>query len=128
MDRPNLAGVDLSSLDGVLSHYGVKGMRWGVRRSLSQPSSGASDDATRASQLQRKARTGGTKALTNRDLQDLVTRLNLEQQYDRLRPRRPSEKVAKFVAETLLSVGKEQASKYARDIVATQVGNVVKKK
>lgn len=78
-----------------LSHYGVKGMRWGVRRSDSSGGSSApaakpapkprlSADARSAENAFGKINRGGTGSLSNQELQGLVTRLNLEQQYHRL--------------------------------------------
>jgi len=129
---------------GDIQHFGVKGMRWGVRKSEpSGPSAvevgtpagrrvqtrggerhTASDDAVRAAVSARKARKSTVDSLSNKELQDLVQRLNLEQQLERLRPKRPSEQVLKFLSETLLGIGKDQASKYARD----NIGELLKKK
>lgn len=98
-----------------LEHYGVKGMRWGVRRSDKQlaraaqdrkakkrlaakndvmPKKGpsasndvmpvSSDDYTRAANAKKTARTLGTKALSNQELQDLNNRMNLERQYAKM--------------------------------------------
>lgn len=74
----------MGSSDDILRHFGVKGMHWGVRRSrLTAPES---PDATRVRTIQEKVRKGGTRALTNEEIQALVTRMNLEQQYGRLNP------------------------------------------
>jgi len=77
-----------------LSHYGVKGMRWGVRKSDSgggssstaqtTPKARASEDAKAVEKAFGKINRGGTDALSNHELQNVVTRLNLEQQYHRL--------------------------------------------
>lgn len=78
-----------------LSHYGVKGMRWGVRRSdsggggsapaaKSAPKPRMSEDAKSVEKAFNKIDRGGTDALSNHELQSVVTRMNLEQQYHRL--------------------------------------------
>lgn len=72
--------VSKSVEHGALAHYGVKGMRWGIRRKRVP----ASEDAERVSASMQKARKGGTRALTTKELQELVNRMNLEQQYSRL--------------------------------------------
>lgn len=73
----------------VLTHHGVKGMKWGVKsNSPSGPSTSASNDSQRATAANKKARTSGTKSLSNMELQDLITRMNLEQQFSRLQPAR----------------------------------------
>lgn len=91
-------------VENMLSHYGIKGMRWGRRKSegnsavevsttatpgkkvtakggQNQP---AADDAVRAASLKQKAKASSTDSLNTKELQELVNRLNLEQQYSRL--------------------------------------------
>lgn len=148
MDGPGSGSGGLGSLTDVLAHYGVKGMKWGVRRKRpSGPSavtvrtaagrrvktSGgarqpASDDAVRAATIRQVAKKSSTDALSNKDLQILVQRLNLERQYDSLRPRSIGEQASKFISDTLVSVGKEQTSRYARDAVSNQIADALKKK
>ena len=97
----------LESVENVLKHYGVKGMKWGVRRSEAQLASARevtvtqkrpgtyakatggkklpiSDDAKAALEARQKARASTTDALSNKELQALVNRMNLEQQYSNL--------------------------------------------
>lgn len=66
-----------------LKHYGIKGMHWGIRRSQAEREA-ASPDAARAHEARTRIKTSGTDALSNQELQHLVTRMNLEQQYSRL--------------------------------------------
>ena len=80
--------------DDFLEHYGVKGQKWGVRRK--RPSGSPSEDARRAAGLKKKS----VSELNNKELQDLVSRMNLEQQYSRLNPKKSS-KGQKFVKEVL---------------------------
>lgn len=77
-----------------LEHFGIKGMHWGVRRQTAAdgrvrgPSKstrdGISSDAARAKETHAKVKSHGTDAVSNQDLQHLVSRMNLEQQYSRL--------------------------------------------
>lgn len=117
----------MTVVDDVLAHYGVKGMKWGVRRKRTAPGEPAHGDAKRAKRVVSRARTSGTDAISNKDLQAAITRMNLEQQYNRLRPKSNSEKAKAWIAETLLGIGKDQASRVARDVAAEQVGNLLKK-
>lgn len=91
-----------------LSHYGVKGMQWGVRkdkRSLALPgqkevtvvsragrgvvkTSGgrraqASDDAATAAAVRQKAKASRIDSVSNKDLQTAITRMNLERQFNK---------------------------------------------
>lgn len=76
--RSKAAGMQHSD-EFMLEHFGVKGMHWGVRNV-----NPGSADHQRAQQVHGLIKTGGVKSATNQDLQDLITRLNLEQQHARL--------------------------------------------
>lgn len=117
-----------SDVSYFLKHYGIKGMRWGVRRSDPNDSSpGASEDHQRSASTSQKAKAGGgTRALSNRELQDFITRANLERQYSALNPSR-KQQVLSFVGGTLLQVGKQEVTKIAAGVIAKQVANVLKK-
>ena len=116
----------MTVVERFLAHYGVKGMKWGVRRKRS-PSEPVHGDAKRTKRVVGRARNSGTDAISNRDLQAAITRMNLEQQYNRLRPKSNSEKAKAWVAETLLGIGKDQAARVGREVAAEQVGNLLKK-
>lgn len=129
--------------------YGVKGMHWGVRKDRSggvppgetrvtQTKPGgkistaggksvpASEDALRAAKARQVARGSGTHALSNKELQDLVTRLNLEQQYERLATQKRN-KGADFVTKTLKNVAKQQVQSLAQEAISKQVASAIKK-
>lgn len=101
------AGADAAQ---ELLHYGVKGMKWGVRNDRSaakapqpidykqEPGKSvvtrggknlpATEDAINSAISRQKARASTTDALTTKELQDLVKRMNLEQQYSDLMQKR----------------------------------------
>jgi hypothetical protein len=57
----------------ILKHYGIKGMRWGVRRKRG-PSGRVSSDYSKTRKLLKKK----TSELSNEELRKITTRLSLE--------------------------------------------------
>lgn len=68
----------------VVQHHGIRGQKWGVRRKNPIPTGSSEDHVTATTHKQTIKKTGGTHTLSNKDLQSVVTRMNLEQQYSRL--------------------------------------------
>ena len=83
-----LAHLGVEPIDDILVHFGVKGMRWGVRTGVSSRSSGKSEhnseDYNRRSEYKARAKKYGTSSLSNDELKFLNTRLNLEGSYAKL--------------------------------------------
>lgn len=115
------------SADDILEHFGIKGMKWGRRNAstghtpievktdpngqIQKVTGGkhapASEDALRVAATRQKAKKSGPNALSTKELQDLVTRMNLEQQYSGLRAKEPTAfKKGMSTIKTVLSVGK----------------------
>lgn len=115
-----------------LEHYGIKGMKWGVhrfskeeraRRRAARPGGGKgpSEDATAAKGLTNQGKNSGRDSLSNQELRKLTERWNLEQSYERLRPRSAASKASMWIAKALFDIGKDQAKAYARDAVGDAV-------
>jgi hypothetical protein len=91
--------------DNYLKHYGVPGMKWGVRN---PPGRG----------VRGKSKPKSAKSMSDKELQAAVTRLNLERNYNRL-TQSTSSKIAGKVAKTVgtiagaavVSVGTKHAVK-----------------
>jgi 2'-5' RNA ligase len=112
--------------EAFIEHFGVKGMRWGFRRSgtTSTPVSSKSthtllrghakvdteggqhhpahEDAVKVAEARQKLTKSGAAALSNKELQDVATRINLENQVAIL----TSHKGKKFVSNQLSEEGK----------------------
>lgn len=111
-------------MENALYHHGVKGMKWGVRRTknraelsnnlkpVTKPKKADMYDATH------KVATDHVRAkyLTNEDLAARTKRLQLEKAYNELRPKTATEKLInaslKIGTQVLTEVGKEYAKSY----------------
>jgi len=84
-----------------LEHFGVKGMKWGIRRKVGSDGrvTGSVDHRT-TQQLKAKP----VHQLTNMQLKKLNERMNLEQNYNRLNPKKVSHG-KKIVAGIIASAG-----------------------
>ena len=110
------------STDQELSHFGVKGMRWGV--SKKGPSGvtvnaragkkvktkggkreAASEDAIKAAVGKQIARKSTTDALSNAQLREVVTRMQLEQQFSQLGGRTSRLESGKKFLKALVGIG-----------------------
>jgi len=124
----------METLEETLAHFGIKGMKWGVRRPVGSSgrveggAHGSSSDAERAKEYHTRAKTQGTHVLSNQELQHLTNRLNLEQQYSRLTSTGSrTSKGAKFAKEILAQVAKQQAAKLASEAATKAVAATLKK-
>lgn len=103
--------------NNTLYHYGVLGMRWGVRRNRSLSSGGSkskrksskSEDYIRAKTLKKKR----LSQLSNSELKEINNRMQLENQYKNLK-RQHVTVGRKFVNDVAYETVKNISSEYAR--------------
>lgn len=139
----------MDALEQSLAHFGVKGMKWGVRRNGGAAPTGSTpvtahvvagkkvktsggqkhlphEDAIAAAVGRQRAKKSSTDSLSNKELQMVVQRMNLERQYSSLKSDRANP-FAKFVTQVIIGTGKQQMQRVANDTAAEQVGNLLKK-
>lgn len=136
------------TVDDVLAHYGVKGMRWGVRKRSGgsgpvektpvivkvKPGVGirtsggkghdVSEDAVKAAVARQKARKSGPHTLSNQEMRLLVDRMNLESQYAKLNPdttKRGRDYMNDIIGSTPAKLGVEFAKFGLRDTTDMRV-------
>lgn len=129
-------------VDDVLAHHGVKGQRWGVRRSAptsrvtvtqkgkklkTQGGQGrkAASDAVRVAELRQVRKKSGVAALSNEDLQAYQRRLNLEQSVTNLERNQPG--VKNWIARTLKGQGNQSVQQASGAARTKAVHTVLKK-
>lgn len=107
MAQSNLIGQEF------VEHYGIKGMRWGVRKRR--------NERERAKSFGRKGRSGGgdgksVKDLSDAELRQIVNRMQMEQQYANL---------ASSGGRKKKNAGAEFAKSIAKDIAREQIKNSI---
>jgi len=120
MDGPNpsngaVRGV--TSVSDFLTHFGTKGMKWGKKKNP------ASSDSAKSTTVKTAAKKQGLHTVSNKDLQEAINRMNLEQNFTRLKVNEKSP-VTRWISSTLLEVGKREV----QSKVAKKVGGTILKK
>lgn len=103
--------------DNDAEQHGVKGQRWGIRRKV-DTSTGLvartdSADQIHATRIAKKLKSGGTGALSNKDLKDFSERIRLEQEFNRANTSAEAQKGQSFVTRFLKSQGQRQFNRVA---------------
>jgi hypothetical protein len=114
-------------LEAFLSHYGVKGMKWGIRRDKTKTKAytGASKPVKKNSNRGSRAgtRTYDVTKLNNKELSAVVKRMRLEQEYANLnKDPQKKKKGSNFATKFLKEEGGKFLKKNALPIAAGLVG------
>lgn len=118
-------------LTDFFGHYGVKGMRWGVRRTDAElgRASGKKKESSGSSGEKKvvgKTKTTGKRAedLSDAQLQKVLNRMNMEANYARMTAPPPGklEAATKFMSEIARDVAKKQITAVANAYAADAIG------
>lgn len=111
----------MSFVETTLQHYGVKGMKWGVRRRSggflgrrsSKPEPSA--DKLRAEAARAKlGKRGSADALSNEELRILTNRMNQEQSLQRLLAGQKNSTVQAWVTKKVKDTAADELTKFAQ--------------
>jgi len=111
----------MDDVDTFLEHFGVRGMKWGVRKkasgdgSVESPSKGKpkSEDAKIAGKNLQRSKKQGVGSLSNQDLKALNERMNLESQYKQLNAKKKNQ-ARKIAEDILIDVAKQSAKELVK--------------
>lgn len=141
MGGTDFAERGATSVEDTLAHYGRKGMKWGRhifttggRSKTSTDSSSTkkrevSEDHARATEALKKH----PSSLSNKEMQDLITRMNLEKQYAQVvapvnaKPTTRTTKTRKWVQNLLVDIGKTELSRVSKAASAMAVERALSK-
>ena len=130
------------SIEAIIAHYGVKGMKWGVRKDrgaqevtvYTRPGKkvtarggkrhGPAPEAMQRAATTQKSKHSTTDSLTNKELKEAIDRMNLERQYNKLTGENMSlgQKFVRF----LLREGGDLAASKVNSVVAGAVEDKIK--
>lgn len=129
VSKPKEGGdVEHTDTGNFLAHYGVKGMKWGQKKAAREEKKAqakyerSSEDARAAESARTKMKTSSVDSLSNKELQTLVTRMNLEQQLSGLQEKTKVKSAGrKFVED----IARDQARQSVSGALKNTVGKAV---
>lgn len=135
VDKDLLHAIETGSSDDILEHFGIKGMKWGFRRSPSKWLHSKTRQARKESKAARKAwnmKYHKRHSMTEHDLQAATRRLRMENDFaEQVRranqiadTRKPKKEHGKFAKD----LGRSVANSVIDTGVKTVVGDLMKNK
>lgn len=113
----------------ILAHYGIKGMKWGIRRTEAQlaRARGSSLSVTKKapSKSSSKPKTKSISEMSDEELRSRVNRIRLENDYKSLTPKQVS-KGKKFVDDFITKPLAEASKNVIRDLMEQELRKALK--
>ena len=126
--------------DDYLMHHGVKGMKWGVRRSKSQLARASRKSDKKSDREEEKSQSKASKSktsfkkhvksLSTAELDQRINRLKKENEYKELLAKDNDKFYSgkKFVNEVMRDAGKQVGTQVAKYALGTAINNATGKK
>lgn len=105
--------------DKILAHFGIKGMKWGVKKAPRPVSA----DARQKQAIKEKVKANKIASVSNKDLQTAINRMRLEQDFKRLKVNEQNG-FTRWASSALLEIGKREVQVAAGKAIA---GAIAKK-
>lgn len=110
----------MTAVDDILKHYGVRGMKWGVRNKKNAASGPKSGDAQQVHDIIQNIAKNGIGAASNADLKVLESRAKLENKYKDIYPKKKTvvDHGLEIAKKILLPVAEQQAKAFLNEKAA----------
>ena len=110
-----------------LAHHGIKGMKWGVRRTPEQLGHRvkSASQKVKSKVTDRKKKTDPVKQMSDDELRKRINRIQMEKQYKQLTAKQTSAG-QKFVKDVMVNAAKQTATQYASKAMVKGVEALIK--
>ena len=123
MKKERLIQLMNDKTEDFLTHYGILGMKWGVRKGKGSSSS-KSSNTNKSAEKQKNKR---LEDMSDDELRAAISRIQMEKQYKSLTAKETSAG-KKFASEVLSSAGKQVATAYTAKLMTQKLDSIMSAK